>query len=103
MTVETVVRCIDPPADEPFCERQIPFESFVPFSEPIELFGLLLPKRGRIFGGCFAKRVVFFETFYMGIGREIRLRRKDTVFYLAGFDVVGFGHNNKYKLRERFL
>ena len=44
MAVETVVGDVDLAALEPFCMRLVPFENGVPFSEPVQIFGLFCPK-----------------------------------------------------------
>src|SRR5258706_1942769 len=60
VTVQTIHRSIELPTDEPLRVRRFPIEDFVPFSNPLELTGLLRP-----------------VSFGIPSGLVVKLRRRD--------------------------
>ncbi len=80
MAVEAVVRNVDLAADEPFCERLIPFKNGVPFAGPVQFFGPLCPESLGVGGSFFVESLIFFKVLNMRIGGELRRRRENARF-----------------------
>src|SRR5206468_6270981 len=55
---EAVHGDVELPADEPPCERRVPFEHLRPWRPPVELAGHARPKGLRILRGVAAERVI---------------------------------------------
>src|SRR5206468_31918 len=80
MTVDTVVRYIEPSPDKPLCKRLIPLKHARPWLKPIKGMRLLLPESGRIRGCLGVHLLVLFKAFDNSVCGKIRRRGEDTVF-----------------------
>jgi hypothetical protein len=58
VAVEALIGGVEPPADEPACERGLPVENLVPALEPVEAAGLLGPEGFGVFHGAAVRLVV---------------------------------------------
>ena len=88
MTVETVIAEVGFAADEPLGPGQIPLENLVPGLEPVQLFGDAGPEFFGVFNGLLVEGFVLFEALDVGLGAELRGRRKDAVFAQGGVEIL---------------
>ena len=80
MTVETVIAEVGFAPDEPLGPGQIPLKNFIPGLKPVQLFGDAGPECFGVFNGLLVECFVLLEAFDMGLGAELRRRRKDAIF-----------------------
>src|SRR5690606_28800050 len=72
MPVEAVVAGVQLSADEPFCERRMPFKDMVEFLKPGKLtFGEIAPERFRVFGGPIVKLFIRGIAGYIGARNKV--------------------------------
>ena len=102
VAVDAVVAEVDLAADEPLGPGQIPLENFVPGLEPVELLRGFGPECFGIVDGLLVEGFVFGEALDVGLGAELRRRRKDAVFAQRGVDIA-IGDGSRRRRHAEFL
>src|SRR5439155_15335933 len=70
LAVETVVRQVGLPADEPLGIRAVPLQHLVPFLKPVQRLGLVAPESLRVVDRLEVHPVVFLARFDAGLAAE---------------------------------
>ena len=94
VAIEAVGAGVELAADEPLGVRLVPDQHLVPVLEPVERFGLLGPEALGIVLGALPELFVLGQALDVGLGGELRRRRKGAGFLEDAGDVAvgGRGH-----------
>src|SRR2546423_2229169 len=98
MAIETIVGNIQTSTDKPLCKWLVPLEHLFPRFKPVKCVRLFGPERRRIGRRLGVRLLVLLKSFYVGILREFRGRRKHAVFAEYGFNRGLFRHASKYNI-----
>ncbi len=91
MAVEAVVRKVDLSADEPFCERLVPLQEFLPRFEPVKFLRHARPEFRRRLDRFGVELAILREGFDVGLFGERSRRFEFAAFFLQRSD-VGLRH-----------
>ena len=93
MTIEAILRNVQFSADEPFRERRLPFENFLPRRVPDQLLRFARPEFVRLLDRFAIHPPILLEAFDPRPLGEIRCRLENAFFDQMRFDVVVHGQS----------
>ena len=103
VTIQAVVREIDPAADKPFCPRAIPLENLVPGLEPVQFAGDTRPKLLGLVNRLFIKMLVFLKCLNVSLLAEFRRTFELALLIQNGIDVRALSVDHSFIGHEKNL